>query len=231
MGEAKVSAARAHALDGGGVSRKTSNSGSIPRFLSPILVNFLAVRCCLSPSPTALFITHCSCMVMFIAPVLFIHTALAHCSLLLFPQFIKSLRCLDEEKCQKQECGAHQIIGVEHDAPALSLSQLHWPSICPSCAGPVFLLVALAQSLSQMHWPCLCPRCTGPVFIPDVLALSLSLKQLPALMFYLNRPAELIAKFLDEKLRAGNKGTSEEELEGTLDKVLVFLSLDVPLVE
>ncbi|KAJ9563547.1 hypothetical protein OSB04_008707 [Centaurea solstitialis] len=39
---------------------------------------------------------------------------------------------------------------------------------------------------------------------------------------HLNRPAELIAKFLDEKLRAGNKGTSEEELEGTLDKVLVL---------
>ncbi|TVU44716.1 hypothetical protein EJB05_04167 [Eragrostis curvula] len=37
-----------------------------------------------------------------------------------------------------------------------------------------------------------------------------------------NRPAELIAKFLDEKLRAGNKGTSEEELEGILDKVLVL---------
>ncbi|KAK4775432.1 hypothetical protein SAY87_023393 [Trapa incisa] len=37
-----------------------------------------------------------------------------------------------------------------------------------------------------------------------------------------NRPAELIAKFLDEKLRAGNKGTSEEELENTLDKVLVL---------
>nr|CAB3492963.1 unnamed protein product [Digitaria exilis] len=37
-----------------------------------------------------------------------------------------------------------------------------------------------------------------------------------------NRPAELIAKFLDEKLRAGNKGTSEEELEGVLDKVLVL---------
>ncbi|KAJ0810751.1 putative cullin [Helianthus annuus] len=37
-----------------------------------------------------------------------------------------------------------------------------------------------------------------------------------------NRPAELIAKFLDKKLRAGNKGTSEEELEGTLDKVLVL---------
>ncbi|CAN6465250.1 unnamed protein product [Victoria cruziana] len=37
-----------------------------------------------------------------------------------------------------------------------------------------------------------------------------------------NRSAELIAKFLDEKLRAGNKGTSEEELEGTLDKVLVL---------
>ncbi|CAN8267329.1 unnamed protein product [Cochlearia groenlandica] len=37
-----------------------------------------------------------------------------------------------------------------------------------------------------------------------------------------NRPAELIAKFLDEKLRAGNKGTSEEELETTLEKVLVL---------
>ncbi|GER48901.1 cullin [Striga asiatica] len=37
-----------------------------------------------------------------------------------------------------------------------------------------------------------------------------------------NRPAELIAKFVDEKLRAGNKGTSEEELEGTLEKVLVL---------
>ncbi|ESQ55574.1 hypothetical protein EUTSA_v10024458mg [Eutrema salsugineum] len=37
-----------------------------------------------------------------------------------------------------------------------------------------------------------------------------------------NRPAELIAKFLDEKLRAGNKGTSEEELENTLEKVLVL---------
>ncbi|MFS7971295.1 putative cullin [Helianthus anomalus] len=40
-----------------------------------------------------------------------------------------------------------------------------------------------------------------------------------------NRPAELIAKFLDEKLRAGNKGTSEEELEGTLDKVLVLVKM------
>ncbi|KAK9071908.1 hypothetical protein SSX86_008339 [Deinandra increscens subsp. villosa] len=37
-----------------------------------------------------------------------------------------------------------------------------------------------------------------------------------------NDPAELIAKILDEKLCAGNKGTSEEELEGTLDKVLVL---------
>eukprot|EP00245_Coleochaete_scutata_P015265 TRINITY_DN6730_c1_g2_i1.p1 TRINITY_DN6730_c1_g2~~TRINITY_DN6730_c1_g2_i1.p1 ORF type:complete len:826 (+),score=198.29 TRINITY_DN6730_c1_g2_i1:104-2581(+) len=37
-----------------------------------------------------------------------------------------------------------------------------------------------------------------------------------------NRPAELIAKYIDAKLRAGNKGTSEEELEGTLDKVLVL---------
>ncbi|CAK7350199.1 unnamed protein product [Dovyalis caffra] len=44
----------------------------------------------------------------------------------------------------------------------------------------------------------------------------------PGTAYLLNRPAELIAKFLDDKLRAGNKGTSEEELEGTLDKVLVL---------
>ncbi|KFK28509.1 cullin 4 [Arabis alpina] len=37
-----------------------------------------------------------------------------------------------------------------------------------------------------------------------------------------NRPAELIAKFVDEKLRAGNKGISEEELENILEKVLVL---------
>ncbi|THU61819.1 hypothetical protein C4D60_Mb07t27280 [Musa balbisiana] len=41
-------------------------------------------------------------------------------------------------------------------------------------------------------------------------------------LFQRNRPAELIAKFVDEKLRAGNKGTSEEELESMLDKVLVL---------
>lgn len=47
--------------------------------------------------------------------------------------------------------------------------------------------------------------------------------QLTVIFFtWQNRPAELIAKFLDDKLRAGNKGTSEEELEGTLDKVLVL---------
>ncbi|CAI7769493.1 unnamed protein product [Closterium sp. NIES-53] len=37
-----------------------------------------------------------------------------------------------------------------------------------------------------------------------------------------NRPAELIAKFIDGKLRAGNKGLSDEELESTLDRVLVL---------
>ncbi|KAJ4901519.1 Cullin-4 [Raphanus sativus] len=38
----------------------------------------------------------------------------------------------------------------------------------------------------------------------------------------MNRPDELIAKFLEEKLRAGNKCTSEEELESTLEKVLAL---------
>jgi cullin-4 len=37
-----------------------------------------------------------------------------------------------------------------------------------------------------------------------------------------SRPAELIAKFLDAKLRAGNKGTSEEELEEVLDKTMTL---------
>jgi hypothetical protein len=37
-----------------------------------------------------------------------------------------------------------------------------------------------------------------------------------------NKPAELIAKFLDAKLRTGVKGVSEEELEGTLDDALVL---------
>eukprot|EP00744_Colponema_vietnamica_P008519 GILI01012143.1.p1 GENE.GILI01012143.1~~GILI01012143.1.p1 ORF type:complete len:1008 (+),score=304.22 GILI01012143.1:274-3024(+) len=37
-----------------------------------------------------------------------------------------------------------------------------------------------------------------------------------------NKPAELIAKFIDEKLKTGFKGSSEEELEQLLDKVLVI---------
>eukprot|EP00976_Prorocentrum_cordatum_P068315 1179085-Prorocentrum_minimum.AAC.6 len=37
-----------------------------------------------------------------------------------------------------------------------------------------------------------------------------------------NRPAELIAKFIDAKLRMGNKGTSEEELEVIMDRVLTL---------
>lgn len=37
-----------------------------------------------------------------------------------------------------------------------------------------------------------------------------------------NKPAELIAKFIDGILRTGNKGFSEEELESTLDKALTL---------
>jgi cullin 4 len=37
-----------------------------------------------------------------------------------------------------------------------------------------------------------------------------------------NKPAELIAKYLDGMLRTGNKGYSEEELENTLDRVLTL---------
>ena len=37
-----------------------------------------------------------------------------------------------------------------------------------------------------------------------------------------NRPAELIAKFIDGKLRSGNKGASEEELEHDLDKLMTL---------
>lgn len=38
----------------------------------------------------------------------------------------------------------------------------------------------------------------------------------------LNKPAELIAKFVDTKLRAGNKEATEEELERLLDKIMVL---------
>ena len=37
-----------------------------------------------------------------------------------------------------------------------------------------------------------------------------------------NRPAELVAKYIDAKLRSGNKGGGEEELENVLDSVLVI---------
>ncbi|CAH0562200.1 unnamed protein product [Brassicogethes aeneus] len=37
-----------------------------------------------------------------------------------------------------------------------------------------------------------------------------------------NKPAELIAKFVDLKLRKGNKETTEEELERLLDKIMVL---------
>lgn len=39
-----------------------------------------------------------------------------------------------------------------------------------------------------------------------------------------NKPAEMIAKFMDSKLRMGNKGMSEDELEQTMDKVLELFS-------
>lgn len=37
-----------------------------------------------------------------------------------------------------------------------------------------------------------------------------------------NKPAELTAKFIDSKLRSGNKGQTEEDLEKTLDRVLTI---------
>jgi len=37
-----------------------------------------------------------------------------------------------------------------------------------------------------------------------------------------NKPAEMIAKFVDQKLRSGNKGASEEELEQLMDKIMVL---------
>ncbi|XP_022660003.1 cullin-4B-like [Varroa jacobsoni] len=37
-----------------------------------------------------------------------------------------------------------------------------------------------------------------------------------------NKPAELIAKFVDSKLRSGNKEATEEELERILDKIMVL---------
>lgn len=44
-----------------------------------------------------------------------------------------------------------------------------------------------------------------------------------------HRPAELVAKFMDERLRGGQKGQSDEELDNTLDKALMlFRYIQVP---
>ncbi|EFO23722.1 hypothetical protein LOAG_04763 [Loa loa] len=37
-----------------------------------------------------------------------------------------------------------------------------------------------------------------------------------------NKPAELVAKFMDSKLRSGNKGATEEEMENLMDEVIVL---------
>ena len=42
-----------------------------------------------------------------------------------------------------------------------------------------------------------------------------------------NKPAELIAKFVDSKLKAGNKEASEEELERLLDKIMVIFRYEI----
>jgi cullin 4 len=41
----------------------------------------------------------------------------------------------------------------------------------------------------------------------------------------LNKPAEMIAKFIDQKLRLGNKEGSEEELDNVLDQVLALFRM------
>ena len=45
-----------------------------------------------------------------------------------------------------------------------------------------------------------------------------------------NKPAEMIAKFVDSKLRAGNKESSEEELEKLLDKIMVIFRFRIQVV-
>uniref|UniRef100_A0AAF5PJZ6 CULLIN_2 domain-containing protein n=1 Tax=Wuchereria bancrofti TaxID=6293 RepID=A0AAF5PJZ6_WUCBA len=37
-----------------------------------------------------------------------------------------------------------------------------------------------------------------------------------------NKPAELVAKFMDGKLRSGNKGVTEEEMENLMDEIIVL---------
>ncbi|XP_032331277.1 cullin-4B-like [Camelus ferus] len=37
-----------------------------------------------------------------------------------------------------------------------------------------------------------------------------------------NKPAELLAKYVDSKLRAGNKEATDEELEELLDKIMIL---------
>ncbi|KAE8713076.1 Cullin-4 [Hibiscus syriacus] len=75
-------------------------------------------------------------------------------------------------------------------------------------------LLEFKASLDSIWEECFSKNETLCIHIRDAFEYLINLCQ--------NRPAELVAKFLDEKLHTGNKGTSKEELECTLDKVLVL---------
>ena len=51
-------------------------------------------------------------------------------------------------------------------------------------------------------------------FLKDAFAFFINVRH--------NKPAEMIAKFLDEKLRAGPKGCSDDDLDTLFDRVMVL---------
>lgn len=56
---------------------------------------------------------------------------------------------------------------------------------------------------------------------PDVVGVLLTCTFRLSTLGRQNRPAELLAKFLDVKLK-GEKGMSDDDVEGILDKVMVL---------
>lgn len=80
-------------------------------------------------------------------------------------------------------------------------------------------------NVRQVRAPC--PACERASSLPaahgSFLARVRAQRALPGTALCAqSRPAELIARFIDSKLRTGNKGTTEDELEDVLDKTMTL---------
>jgi len=75
-------------------------------------------------------------------------------------------------------------------------------------------LIDLKANIDKVLADCFDNRESFHGALKEAFEYSINLRQ--------NRPAELVAKYIDSKLRSGSKGGGDEELESTLDGVLVI---------